>query len=856
MGTPLRVLIVEDSEDDALLVLRELRRGGYEPVFRRVETPEAMAAELERETWDIVISDYVLPRFTGLEALNLMLKKGLELPFIVTSGKADEETLVKAMKAGVNDYIMKNNLSRLVPAVERELRKAAVRRERKKAEEALRENEELYRSLFENMLNGFAYCKMLFHQNQPQDFIYLNVNNSFEALTGLKNVIGKKVSEVIPGIRESDPKLFEICGRVALSGRPERFEIYVDALGAWFWISVYSPRKEYFVAVFDVITERKKGGEALRESEWAAQRLAEENAVMAEIGRIIRSTLNIEEVYERFAAESRKLIPFDRIAVSLNNPEEDTATVAYASGVEIEGKCVGDVFALSHTVNEQVMRTRAGLILQPEALEELEGRFPTLIPTFRAGLQSMMSVPLISRDQVIGTLQFRPKKIKAYTDRDLKLAERIGAQIAGAVANAKLFGERKQAEESIKKGKEFYETVINSMKDALSIIDVKDLKIVDINKGFLDRWGMKKEEVIGKRCYEITHKFSGPCDSPEHVCPIMGTLKTGIPSVAEHVHFEKEGTKRHVEVSASPIRNERGEIIQVVHVDKDITERKNLESQLVQAQKLESIGQLAAGIAHEINTPTQYVGDNTRFSNEAFNDLLRLMGKYDQLFQTIKNGSPLDGVLQEIERIAKEIDLAYLTDEIPKAIRQTLEGVERVRIIVQAMKEFSHPGTKEKTPINLNKAIQNTITIALNEWKYVAEMATEFDSSLPLVSGLPGELNQVILNMIINAAHAIADVVGDGAKGKGTITVSTCHDGNWAEIRVSDTGTGIPENIRSRIFDPFFTTKKVGKGTGQGLTISHSVIVDKHGGTIHFDTEMGKGTTFIIRLPLEDGAGL
>jgi len=196
--------------------------------------------------------------------------------------------------------------------------------------------------------------------------------------------------------------------------------------------------------------------------------------------------------------------------------------------------------------------------------------------------------------------------------------------------------------------------------------------------------------------------------------------------------------------------------------------------------------------------------------------------------------------------------LAYLTDEVPKDIQQTLEGVERDRNIVQAMKEFSHPVGKEETFINLNKAIQNTITVARNEWKYVAEMVTDFDPSLPLVSCLPGELNQVFLNMIINAAHAIADVVGDGSKGKGTITVSTRHDGNWAEVRISDTGMGIPENIRSRIFDPFFTTKKVGKGTGQGLTISHSVIVDKHGGTIHFETEVGKGTTFIIRLPIEN----
>jgi signal transduction histidine kinase len=193
----------------------------------------------------------------------------------------------------------------------------------------------------------------------------------------------------------------------------------------------------------------------------------------------------------------------------------------------------------------------------------------------------------------------------------------------------------------------------------------------------------------------------------------------------------------------------------------------------------------------------------------------------------------------------------YLAEEIPKAIEQSLEGIERISKIVRSMKEFSHPGTYDKVAIDINRAIENTVTVARSEWKYVAEMMTEYDPSLPLVPCLPGDFNQVILNLIINATHAVSDIVGDGSKGKGAIKVSTHHQGNWAEIRISDTGPGIPEEIRSKIFDPFFTTKEVGKGTGQGLAISHSVIVDKHKGTLDFETEAGKGTTFIIRLPID-----
>ena len=168
------------------------------------------------------------------------------------------------------------------------------------------------------------------------------------------------------------------------------------------------------------------------------------------------------------------------------------------------------------------------------------------------------------------------------------------------------------------------------------------------------------------------------------------------------------------------------------------------------------------------------------------------------------------------------------------------------------MKDFAHPGTKEKYFVDLNKAIESTITVARNEWKYVAEMQMNLDENLPHVPCLLGEFNQVILNMVINAAHAIGDVVGDGSHGKGKITVSTIQHKDWAEIRISDTGTGIPVEVQNKIFDPFFTTKEVGKGTGQGLAISHTVVVEKHKGRLNFETEAGKGTTFIIQLPLNE----
>jgi signal transduction histidine kinase len=274
-----------------------------------------------------------------------------------------------------------------------------------------------------------------------------------------------------------------------------------------------------------------------------------------------------------------------------------------------------------------------------------------------------------------------------------------------------------------------------------------------------------------------------------------------------------------------------------------------LEEQLRQAQKLESVGQLAAGIAHEINTPTQYIGDNVRFLKDAFQDLSLLLTNYERLLAAVRGNTLSQETLEQVAAAVESADTPYLIVEIPKAIEQTLEGVTRVSKLVSAMKEFSHPGTKEKTPVDLNHAIESTVTVARNEWKYVADLETEFDPSLPLIACHVGEFNQVILNLIVNAAHAIADVVGKDGSGKGKITVQTRNCPEYAEIRIHDTGSGIPERVRTRIFDPFFTTKEIGKGTGQGLAIARSVVVDKHKGSIHFETEVEKGTTFIIRLP-------
>ena len=305
-----------------------------------------------------------------------------------------------------------------------------------------------------------------------------------------------------------------------------------------------------------------------------------------------------------------------------------------------------------------------------------------------------------------------------------------------------------------------------------------------------------------------------------------------------------KGNELHVLVNAAPLYDAtqaldgwEGCVTDISMLKQTLEERDRLEDNLRQAQKLEAIGQLAAGIAHEINTPTQYVGDNLRFLKESFGELDSVIE------QLVASGGPgahkaLDGA-----------DFEYLKEEIPRALNQSLEGVDRVAKIVRAMKEFSHPA-REKTATDLNRAIQSTITVASNEWKYVAEMEMDLDPELPSVHCSPAEFNQVVLNVVVNAAHAITDVVGDGGKGKGKIRVRTRAEGEWVVIEIGDTGAGMPAHVQQRIFEPFFTTKEVGKGTGQGLAIAHNVIVDKHAGSIKVASSPGAGTTFTIRLPI------
>jgi PAS domain S-box-containing protein len=374
---------------------------------------------------------------------------------------------------------------------------------------------------------------------------------------------------------------------------------------------------------------------------------------------------------------------------------------------------------------------------------------------------------------------------------------------------------------------------------------------------FITHWNKAAEEIFGLGPESVIGRPLAACGIQwdwkvfqEHLAACLGK---GAQRRVDSLRYRRpDGSDALLGLMLTPIRDEEHQTAGYLISGRDITNIQNMERQLIQAQKLKSIGQLAAGIAHEINTPTQYVGDNTRFLKDSFADLMNLLAEYQALLDAARTGEVPAELVRRVDRALQAADIEFLVEQIPLAIQQSLEGIQRISKIVSAMKEYSHPGSEGKITTDLNRAIESTVTVARNEWKYVAELELDLDPNLPLIQCQPGEINQVILNLITNAAHAIADCTGETGGEKGLIRISTCTctDGAWVEIRVQDSGTGIPEDAKDYIFDPFFTTKEVGRGTGQGLSIAHNVIVEKHSGTIVFETEANRGTTFIIRLPV------
>jgi two-component system, NtrC family, sensor kinase len=408
-------------------------------------------------------------------------------------------------------------------------------------------------------------------------------------------------------------------------------------------------------------------------------------------------------------------------------------------------------------------------------------------------------------------------------------------------ANGLLHGElaeRHRAEAKLQAAQEHLCRILEAASEGIWVADARG-RTEFANARAAEMFGLNAEEMLGRPFVDLV-----PENLRQAAAADLDTLAAGRTAKREMKVLRADGSEVWLILSTSILRDAGGAVAGAVAVFMDVTAQRRAQEELEQAHKLEAVGRLASGIAHEINTPIQYIGDNTTFLDEAFTGLASLL----QQHRSALAGGTLDGVRERLERAARDLDLDYLLEQVPRTLVRTLEGVKRVATIVRAMKEFAHPDQLEMVATDLNRTITATLEVSRNEYRYVADVVMNL-GDVPPVTCHPGELSQVFLNIVVNAAHAIEDVV-KGTQNKGTIGLATRLEGDEVVIAISDTGGGIPPAVREKIFEPFYTTKEVGRGTGQGLAIARNV-VRKHRGSITFTTAIGQGTTFFIRVPIE-----
>lgn len=568
---------------------------------------------------------------------------------------------------------------------------------------------------------------------------------------------------------------------------------------------------------------------------------------------------------EAFSKESAEIeLNYERMR---NLPKE--AMMSYIEGDAARGeKAMGQAYSLIATIDEGLSDVTKGLKKESEDIVELAyarseefKKFPLMFLIIGAtgiGLVSLVIFFNIFKpiENITSTMIDASKDphntrnyIVFHEGREDEVGEVMSALNSLLLQVHEGFTRTKEAEHEIAKTAQRLDAVFNSVVDGLVTVNAEG-EIESINKSAYDIFGYDQEAIAGKKITD----FLPASAAQKYMECLHNFISTGSCELVgcgpkEMFGRRLNGVEFPIELVVTNIPLDDGSFV-FVNVIRDITARKELERQLLQAQKMEALGSLSSGIAHEINTPAQYVGDNIKFLKDSFQ-------AYDGFYKSIghfKDTPPTDmeRMKEEIAAAEAKYDLSFFSDETPLAVEQSLEGVSRISEIVGAIKGFSYPATDEVIYVDMNEALRNTIIVSRNQWKTYAEMQTEFDENLPPVPCIPGKLTQVVLNLIINAAHAIEEKSkGNGDPQNNFIKISTGLDDKKVVIKVGDSGCGIPKENMTKIFDPFFTTKEVGKGTGQGLSISYDIVVKKHGGTLRVDSEIGKGTTFIIELPME-----
>ncbi len=848
------VLVAEDDPGLCRLILRALRREGFDA--RGVDTgAEAIGRALGLEEPALLLLDFQLPDMNALRLVRELREAGREHPFVIMTGHGDERVAVELMKLGAWDYLIKDDgfLDFLPLTVKRAMERLQRERELLEARRAVAERERYYRGLLRQLQDGLAVV--------GSDCRVVDANQRFEATLGggPGELVGSHCSVISSFFgAECDPEHGCTVATVLEEGAPHQGLYRYERDGgdpAWADV-VFSPLKDLggrphqvVVAVRDV-TELKA--------------MSDEQRLVIEVSELLNRATDRSEAMRGLLERLQAWCGCEAVAVRLTlgedfpyyetrdfpaafvDAERNLCTYAQGGGI-LRDECGAPLLACmcgnvlqGRTDPSQPCFTGGGSfytnctteLLATATEEELGG--PTRNTCNAQGYESVALIPLRHGERTLGLLQFNDSRRGRFTPRRVQVLERVAQHVALAVAQ--FIGR-----EELARSEELFRLIFETSRDAIVWADAASGVMLRCNQAAERLFERSREWIVGRHAAELRPK-SEQALFAQRWSQFIGA---GEPIVFEGILEPSPHRRVPVRVTATVTAIDERAVVQMVF--QDLSELRRLEVELRHAQKMDSLGRLSSGIAHEINTPLQYLGDSLHFVQSAYQRSLQ-RGAFDHVFGAeVDEEERTDPMIQRSRIDDGVFDPEFLLEEIPRAFERAQQGLDRVRAIVRSMRKLSHPSGEKPAPADLNQLVRDALVVSRNEYKYVADVATDL-GELPPIRCFASDLGQVLLNLLVNAAQAVENAPNRGPC-LGRIVVRTRRRGDMVELTVSDSGPGVPEALRSRLFEPFFTTKAPGKGTGQGLAIAYAIVVDRHGGSIHCEEAEGGGARFVVLLP-------